>query len=617
MKKSVGVLCIIMMLMTASVSAIELDDTNAYWMTGVHTDNINNDAIDQANMLKQLGLFIGTGKGFELDRNMTRAEAAVMLVRFLGAEKKVLAGTWKHPFIDVPAWADKYVGWLYQSGLTKGISKTKYGGNQKTNLEQYAIFLSRAVSGNDDWKANGVATADEVKLWDKENGFFFRAAAVGLSTRTLTLTYTRNGNYTYTMAQFLINHGIFTSNHFLDLAWGVLPVTYKYLDSEDHIYNTIAGVTVGKTDIGGFYNMTGIDSTLPYFYASAIKGQGVALYRIDCKTMKSTMISSEALFGGINDWICTYTSTVKGIDYLFEYSKTLNTLSLFQCSGSTLQTVLPNFRLFESSTYPEINRNYFVTDDALLIACDSQYVIINKDGSVAHAFKENTQILGFYGNYVITQLATKENTIISCLNVKDGTIVDKYTVNQDMQEDYFRRTVDAKGYGTYYGEAGLYVFDNNTGRLKQVTSRPTLDLTAFRNDNRYIILTHNLGERVHGVIHNGGNQIVIIDSSGIESVLLSNTPKHGISIGGFIYGNSGDTISFYSEEDVGMMHLNIYNYILLPSYDATTGKYDKKQPTVIVTGYTAGCPETEKQGYEQRYIQKEQTRLNSLGYGYK
>lgn len=38
-------------------------------------------------MLYNIGLFRGTEKGFELDKPMTRAEAAAMLTRLLGAEK--------------------------------------------------------------------------------------------------------------------------------------------------------------------------------------------------------------------------------------------------------------------------------------------------------------------------------------------------------------------------------------------------------------------------------------------------------------------------------------------------------------------------------------------------
>ena len=40
-----------------------------------------------AEALSELGLFKGTGNGFELDREPTRAEAATMLVRLLGAEE--------------------------------------------------------------------------------------------------------------------------------------------------------------------------------------------------------------------------------------------------------------------------------------------------------------------------------------------------------------------------------------------------------------------------------------------------------------------------------------------------------------------------------------------------
>lgn len=622
MKKLGGTLLLTVILLAAviltapSAGAVKLDDTNAYWATGVHTGGINNDADDQAEMLKQLGLFRGTGKGFELERKMTRAEAAAMLVRFLGAEDKVLAGTWSHPFNDVPQWADKCVGWLYQSGLTRGVSKTKYGAEQNTTLEQYAVFLSRAVCGNDDWQANGIATADEVKLWDKENGFFTRAAAVGLSTRALTLTYTRNGNWTYSMAQFLVNKGLFTPEQFLNAAWGVLPPEYRYLDDEGYIYNTIAGVTVGKTDVGGLQNMTGTDSPLPYFYAYAAQGQNVALYRVDCKTMGCTRVSFKALPGNGDEWSYTYASTVGGKDYLFEYSSAANTLNLVLCDGNELKTVLPDIKLYGDSVSPSSEENYFTADDAMLIACREQYHLVNKDGISTHAYAADTQTLGFDGKNVVTQLVTKENTTISCLRAADGTTVDSYTVKQDMQGDYDRRTVAAKGYnpfactGRYYGEAGLYVLDIGSGRLKQITARPTLDLTAFRNDDRYIILTHDLGERIHS-----GDQIIMIDHDGTERVFLSNDPAHGILIEGFLSMASGSSVGFYSATDVGMQHFNIYDYVLLPAWETSAGS--NELPTIVVTGYTAGRPELEAEGYEQAYIQKEQARLDSLGYGYK
>ena len=47
--------------------------------------------------LGDLGLFKGTDNGFELDRRPTRAEAACMLVRFLGKESDVLKETYNIP----------------------------------------------------------------------------------------------------------------------------------------------------------------------------------------------------------------------------------------------------------------------------------------------------------------------------------------------------------------------------------------------------------------------------------------------------------------------------------------------------------------------------------------
>lgn len=65
--------------------------------------------------LKQLGLFQGVSDtDFDLGRTPNRTEALVMLIRFLGKEAEALEGRWTHPFTDVPAWADSYVGYAYE-----------------------------------------------------------------------------------------------------------------------------------------------------------------------------------------------------------------------------------------------------------------------------------------------------------------------------------------------------------------------------------------------------------------------------------------------------------------------------------------------------------------------
>lgn len=102
-----------------------------------------------ADALKNMGLFIGTQNGYELDRTPTRAEAAIMLVRLLGEEDAAKADTYDTPFTDVPDWAAPYVGWLYENQLTMGVSSTKFGTRDTCSAQQYATFLLRALGYED------------------------------------------------------------------------------------------------------------------------------------------------------------------------------------------------------------------------------------------------------------------------------------------------------------------------------------------------------------------------------------------------------------------------------------------------------------------------------------
>ncbi len=103
-----------------------------------------------AERLKGLGLFKGVSEtDFALDRAPTRTEALVMLVRVLGKENEALSKVRKHPFTDVPAWADKYVGYAYENKLTNGMSATKFGGASTASIEMYLTFMLRAMGYSD------------------------------------------------------------------------------------------------------------------------------------------------------------------------------------------------------------------------------------------------------------------------------------------------------------------------------------------------------------------------------------------------------------------------------------------------------------------------------------
>ena len=118
MKKKLCLLCVLLaLLLSVSLSAVP---TAAAALT----------ADTAAEALHALGLVGGTGKNadgsvnFALGDKLTRAQAFVLVVRFVGAEKDATANVQKHPFTDVPAWASPYIGYVYANGITKGVSET-------------------------------------------------------------------------------------------------------------------------------------------------------------------------------------------------------------------------------------------------------------------------------------------------------------------------------------------------------------------------------------------------------------------------------------------------------------------------------------------------------------
>lgn len=130
-----------------------------------------------ASDLKSLGLFKGVSDtDFDLNREPSRTEALVMLIRVLGKESEALSGNWEHPFTDVVAWADKYVGYAYQNKLTNGVSNTEFGAGN-ANAAMYLTFVLRSLGYSD---ANGLDFT-----WDNP---FDLAKGVGVLPECVNLT---------------------------------------------------------------------------------------------------------------------------------------------------------------------------------------------------------------------------------------------------------------------------------------------------------------------------------------------------------------------------------------------------------------------------------------------
>ena len=177
-------------------------------------------AMDSANRLKLLNLFQGVGTypdggtNFDLNRPATRVEALVMLIRLLGKEAEAKVGSWKHPFTDVPGWADSYVGYAYEKGLTNGSSATTFGLGG-ASAQMYLTFVLRALGYSD--KAGGDFTWDKPEELARQAGLladggisldnFLRADAALVSEAALSAHMKSS---TLLLRDKLISEGVFT-----------------------------------------------------------------------------------------------------------------------------------------------------------------------------------------------------------------------------------------------------------------------------------------------------------------------------------------------------------------------------------------------------------------------
>ena len=166
--------------------------------------------------LFNLGLAKGydsTGTNFGLKDNMTRIQTVVQVIRFLGKEAEVTSGTYSHPFTDVPAWANNYVGYAYENNITAGRSATIFDTDGVVDEMQFLTFMLRAIGYSDRdgdfvWNAP-FALANKIGMTDSDaaSATFVRGNAFRISWNALYAT-SKNGTPVYNN---LINAGVFNT----------------------------------------------------------------------------------------------------------------------------------------------------------------------------------------------------------------------------------------------------------------------------------------------------------------------------------------------------------------------------------------------------------------------
>lgn len=509
MKKFVSA-CLMAGLLTCAAGAAQV---------GTIDNNYPGDTEAQAQMLYDLGLFKGTDKGFALEKSMTRAEASVMLTRLLGAEKTALAGNWKHPFTDVPKWADKYVGWLYQNGLTKGVSATLYGSQRNVTCGQYCIFLTRAHLDADSYQGTAFVDNDEVRQTDEEG--FIRGDAVSLSARLLSTNYAKNGDESdRSVAEKLIDDGVFTAEQFKNAAWDVLPRDYSNDYRYDGKWNLIASpfvcqiadVTVAQCPIDGVQPVSGTDR----YAQSDMRQSDFILYRMDSKTMKLTQVLSLPQESSVE-----YLGRAGETDYLLVYDQKTETYSLCSVHGDTVKTEL---------TLTEAQQQA-----ARTVYQSARGCIICTDETTGYKLTETgVEPLGVAAcicrltdnGMTVTQNCTADETVLTAYNW-DGQKTDSYTISNAYQSDDAEvrkhcapRIIGSDG-ALLWGTAGLYREEN--GRLVQVTDAPVISVKQDA-DGAYYAVSCDKSERLEyyawAAAYQAGDRIIRIDSDDTVTTLV-------------------------------------------------------------------------------------------------
>lgn len=511
MKKFVSA-CLMAGLLTCAAGAARVGTIN---------NNYPGDTEAQAQMLYDLGLFKGTDKGFALEKSMTRAEASVMLTRLLGAEKTALAGNWKHPFTDVPRWADKYVGWLYQNGLTKGVSATLYGSQRNVTCDQYCIFLTRAHLDADSYQGTAFVANDEVRQTDEEG--FIRGDAVSLSARLLSTNYAKNGDESgRSVAKKLIDDGVFTGEQLKNAAWDVLPRDYSKDYQYDDKWNLIASpfvcqiayVTVAQCPIDGVQSVSGTDR----YAQSDMRQSDLTLYRMDSKTMKLTQVLSLPKESSVE-----YLSSVGGTDYLLVFNKETETYSLCSVHGDTVKTELT---LTEAQQQRAARTVYQSARGCIICTDDTTGYKLTETGAEPFNMAAGICQLTEDG-MIITQKCTADETVLTVYNW-DGQKTDSYAISNAYQSDdaevrkHFAPQIFGSDGALFWGTAGLYREEN--GRLVQVTDSPVISVKQDA-DGAYYAVSCDKSERTEyysdAIGYMAGDMLVRIAPDGTQTTLAT------------------------------------------------------------------------------------------------
>lgn len=334
MKKILALVVTLLLSPAFSMPAFAADATGS-------ADNYNY----YADTLNELGLFHGAGNGFELESEVTRAQAAAMLVRLLGAEENAQSGNYAHPFADVPDWASPSVAYMYANNLTKGVSDTRFDPDGLCDLRMYSAFLLRALGyedGNDfgyDAAAGKAAELGIVKA-NASASEFLRGDMVAMSYFALS-TKTKGAATTLLdklVAGNAVNaeiakplQGLFASQGNLPSAKSGVLIAYF-----SHTGNTKTVAELIQAETGGSLFEITAEKPYPDDYDACLAQASQELagdYRPELSSHVSDMGEYDTIFVGYPIWHGNTPMAIRS--FLEEYELSGKTIIPFCTSGSS------------------------------------------------------------------------------------------------------------------------------------------------------------------------------------------------------------------------------------------------------------------------------------------
>lgn len=145
---------------------------------------LEGESFQTADTLATLALVQGNGTNYALEDPLTRAQAAVLLVRLAGAESAAKQNTLGAGFRDIPAWASKSINYAARQGWLYGVTVTEFKPNNTVSANAWFSMLLRMLGYSD---KNGDFVVEDAAAF---------AWRIGLSSRSYSGELSRKDVFT-------------------------------------------------------------------------------------------------------------------------------------------------------------------------------------------------------------------------------------------------------------------------------------------------------------------------------------------------------------------------------------------------------------------------------------